>query len=92
MTYPYIFEICIFEDSDNEYRLYSGVGFADSFAEAARHLEEGWGNSLISIKHLELLEESNFILLPWEVLHNVERDQYWGGRECDSMGVPVEES
>lgn len=89
--YPYIFDITVIDEHDSvtqptDYQRHSGIGFCTSVADAAAQLESDWGDGLISIKHLELLEENNEIFLPWDVLTNIMNDNYWEGIPCDGMG------
>lgn len=90
MRYPCIFDIVIYDSlADTEsYNRHSGILFADSYADAARTLEQDYGNDLISIKHLELLEEANEVYLPWDILKNIVSDTYWKGIPCNGDGDP----
>lgn len=94
MKNPYVFDIVVADEwgtatSPTTYCRHSGVGLADSLAEAAHRLEENWGNELISIKHLELLDGEDAIFLPWDILNNVINDEYWQGIPCDGMGEKI---
>lgn len=66
-------------DSPATYKQYSGLGFADTFSEAASALEESWGDDLISINHLELCEDysGNTVLLPKEIALNLASGAGW---------------
>lgn len=94
MKNPYIFDIAVIDEmgsatSPTTYCRHSGIGFCESLADAAKQLEDDWGPDLISIKHLELLEENNNILLPWDVLNGIIQDKYWEGIPCDGMGEKI---
>lgn len=88
MTYPCIFDIVVYDSmaETETYNRHSGILFADSLSEAARILEEDYGDELISVKHLELLEQANEIYLPWDILKNITSDAYWKGIPCDGDG------
>ena len=66
MTYPFIYRVHIVFDN-NEYHVEHDIGFAESFAEAAEKLEKYYGNDLITIQHIELLEENSLLPCPKEV-------------------------
>lgn len=88
MKFPCLFDIVIYDSlaETETYNRHSGILFADSYADAAHILEEDYGDELISIKHLELLEKTNEIYLPWEILNNIRSDTYWKGISCDGDG------
>lgn len=59
-SYPFVYKIkvFIFEEEETHY----GVGFCSSFADAASKIEQSYSfDELISIEHLELLEEDNLL-------------------------------
>ena len=66
MTYPFIYRVHLVFDN-NEYHVEHGIGFAESFTEAAEKLEKYYGNDLIAIQHIELLEENSLLPCPKEV-------------------------
>lgn len=68
-NYPFAFSVVVYHNYDAEtqqstYRRQQGMGFADSFAQAAGIVENYYGSDLISIEKLELFEESDLIMLP----------------------------
>lgn len=55
--YPFIYKV-YFIDPDHSETLEGGLGFADSFVEATDKIESLYGDDLIEIVNLMLLEES----------------------------------
>lgn len=78
-------------DFDSTYKRYNGLGFADSYADAAASLEAAYGNDLIIINHLELAEDygANLVLLPPDAIHGAIHGDT--GIPCDVDGNPLEE-
>ena len=64
--YPFSFIIQGYSTLGNEPRNYleHGVGFCETYADAAKQIEEFYGDELIAIKHIELYEERSLITLP----------------------------
>lgn len=64
-NYPFYFKVrvCDSEKPDKEY-ISTGLGLSNSYAEAARQIEEYYGPELIAIEHLAAQEESDLIFLP----------------------------
>lgn len=86
----YIFDITTYETTD-DYKRYTGLGFADSFAEAMRQLEDMYGDEMVTVNHLELIDSCGAVCnLPWEVLHDVIADKWFNGTLCDKDGNPLE--
>jgi hypothetical protein len=91
-VYPFGFTAIIYEeyDPDNRvsiYRRESGMGLADSYKTAAQHLEDYYGDDLVSIKHLELFAEDNLILLPEAVIMGYAKTEFgYIGQHCDVDG------
>lgn len=68
-NYPFAFSAVLYhrydaEKQQNEYRRQQGMGFADSFAQAAGIVENFYGSDLISIEKLELFDESDLLIMP----------------------------
>lgn len=83
-----------FDSIPATYKRYNGLGFADSYADAAASLEAAYGNDLIIINHLELAEDygANLVLLPPDTIHAAIRGDNWDtGIPCDVDGNPLEE-
>ena len=64
-NYPFYFKVRLWssENPDKEY-ISTGLGLSNSYAEAARQIEEYYGPELIAIEHLAAQEESDLIFLP----------------------------
>ena len=64
-NYPFYFKVRLWssENPDKEY-ISTGLGLSNSYAEAARQIEEHYGPELIAIECLAAQEESNLIFLP----------------------------
>ena len=64
-NYPFYFKVRLWssENPDKEY-ISTGLGLSNSYAEAAKQIEEYYGPELIAIEHLVAQEESNLIFLP----------------------------
>ena len=58
---------------ESNYHRQQGMGFADSFAQAAGIVENFYGSDLISIQKLELFEESDLILMPQNCINEYKR-------------------
>ena len=68
-NYPFAFSVVVYhghnkDTGESYYHRQQGMGFADSFAQAAGIIENYYGSELINIQRLELFEESDLILLP----------------------------
>lgn len=77
-NYPFAFSVVIHHGYDKEtntssYHRQQGMGFADSFAQAASIVENYYGSDLISIQSLELFEESDLILMSQTCINDYKR-------------------
>lgn len=75
---PFSFTVVVYhgynkETSEFSYHRQQGMGFADSFAQAAGIIENFYGSDLISIEKLELFEESDLILMPQSCIDEYKR-------------------
>ena len=73
---PFSFSVVVYHDynkntGESNYHRQQGMGFADSFAQAAGIIENFYGSDLISIQKLELFEDSDLILMPRPVLMSI---------------------
>jgi hypothetical protein len=96
MNYPFAFSAVIQDDCDeatreHAYVLDTGMGFADSFSQAAGIVENFYGSDLICINKLELFEDTDLLLLPKEVIDDYRGNKY-RGKSCDIDGNIIEES
>lgn len=87
---PYIASV-VFAEWDNSNVSYTKsffLGFASSYADAAKTIEDCYGPELISINSLELLEETDIVYLPESILKNIAADVYFAEAHlaCDAEG------
>ena len=94
---PFSFAVVVYhgynkDTGESSYHRQQGMGFADSFAQAAGIIENFYGSDLINIQKLELYEESNLILLPQSCIYEYNRREHdadWSevSKPCDAEGV-----
>ena len=90
--YPFGFTVVIHDEYDpkthtSTYRRESGMGLAQSYANAMEQLENYYGEDLIAVKHLELFADSSIILLPEHIIHEyANTDMGFKGEICDARG------
>jgi hypothetical protein len=80
-NYPFTFVAVVYHGYDKEtntssYHRQQGMGFADSFSQAAGILENYYGSELINIQKLELFEESDLILMPQSCIDEYKRREF----------------
>ena len=93
---PFTYEVITFDSFDLEnkarYCKQQGMGLAETFAEAASIIERYYGTDLVSIKSLELFDESDLILMPQSCIRDFKRREYNGAdygklfQSCDIYG------
>lgn len=76
MKYPFVYKIIGFNGDDKYYFSECGIGLCDSFAQAASIIEKRYQDELISIKFLELFEDSDIILMTEEMCEKWIDEQY----------------
>ena len=91
--YPFSYTAHCFDQLENSgYYLESGMGFAETFGEAADYVESYYGDELLTIKELTLYEESPLLILPTEIINKF--TSYQNGKlaiPCDIKGRPLTE-
>ncbi len=92
MKYPFTY-VVIYYDYDettkkNKYFREAGIGFADNYAEAAHMLEETFGEDLVRIVNIFLMESGDLLCLPEEYIIHIENDAI-KPVECDIYGNPI---
>ena len=55
----------------------SGMGVCESFTEAVAQIEKFYGDELVAIKNLTLLEEDDLIFMEPEWIEAIEKDEFW---------------
>lgn len=92
MKYPFTYVVvyCYYDENikDNKYFREAGAGFADNYAEAAHILEETFGEDLVRIINIFLMESSDLIRLPEEYINVIENETF-KPIECDVYGRTI---
>lgn len=95
MNYPFSYTVVIIDhDNENSYLRESGMGIAQSYANAMAIIEGFYGDDLISVRKLELYEESPLIVLPEYVTEDyaeASNDYDFPKVFCDANGNPDKE-
>ena len=95
MMYPFSYTIVrIDHDNENSYLRESGMGLAESYANAMAIIEKYYSNDLISVRKLELYEDNSLIVLPEQVTEDYAKasnDYNFPKVYCDVNGNPEEE-
>ena len=78
MKYPFSYEAIVIDTlhTPNSYFKECGMGLADNFTCAMEHIEDYYGEELVAVKHLELFEESDLIILSPKVIKNYAKGKY----------------
>lgn len=90
--YPFSFTV-VFLDPINEGNTYAtetGMGLASSFTNATAVLEEAYGRDLIAIKHLELYEPTNVIILNKDIVNQYSKENF-SFFPCDHNGNIIDQ-
>ena len=89
VRYPftYIVVYCYYDNDTkkNKYFREAGIGFADNYAEAAHILEETFGEALIRIVNIFLMDSDDLLRLPEEYISVIENETF-EPIECDVNG------
>lgn len=92
MKYPFTYVVVYYDYDEtikkNTYFREAGIGFADNYAEAAHMLEETFGEDLVRIVNLFLMERGDLMCLPEEYITHIENDTF-KPIECDMCGNPT---
>lgn len=90
MKYPFSYEVIIIDSfNTSNYLKECGMGLADNFTDAMEYIEDYYGKELIAVKHLELFEDGDLIILSPKVIKNYAKGKY-SGIPCDVNGNPLE--
>ena len=90
-NFPFSFKVLGYNHEKKYYFTDTGFGIASSYAQAAKVVEEYFGDELISIKDLSLYEESSLILCSEEEIIKYKEDNY-KEIKCDKEGEPIDDS
>lgn len=92
MMYPFSYTVVhIDHDNENSYFRESGMGLAESYANAMAIIEKYYSNDLISVRKLELYEDNSLIILPEQVTEDYADASYnynFPQVYCDVNGNP----
>lgn len=89
MKYPFSYEVIIIDAFDTtRYLKECGMGLADNFTCAMEHIEDYYGEELVAVKHLELFEDGDLIILSPKVIKNYAKGKY-SSIPCDAKGNPL---
>ena len=92
MMYPFSYTVVYIDhDNENSYLRESGMGFADSYSHAMAIIEKCYDCDLISVRKLELYEDSPLIILPEQVTEDYAKasnDYDFPKVFCDAKGNP----
>lgn len=89
MNYPFHYEVIAVEPLEGYTFRESGIGFCQNHTEAMKYIEDYYGiDYLIAVKHLELLEESDLIIMPKRYINEYVNDNFSYPCEikCDANG------
>lgn len=88
--FPFSYKVIYFDEfynnPDFQYNEDCGMGLADSYADAAKQIEQYYGNDLVVIKELTLYEENSLIILDEEVIKNYANEKYNITHPCNERG------
>ena len=83
---PFSFKVISYFSDSNEYRLYTGMGLAESFTDAMKQIENDFGFDLFRVKDLTLYEDSNLIYIAEDCIKHYETSEGECGHKCDIDG------
>lgn len=73
MKYPFSYKVTYYDEISEKEKQECGIGFADSFTDAAEIIEDEYKEILISIDRIYLFEESSVIIITEEEMNKIER-------------------
>ena len=90
LKFPFSYKVIwyneIYKDPDYKFSEDCGMGLADSYADAARQIEQYYGHDLVTIKELTLYEENSLIILDENVIKKYANEEYNIIRHCNEHG------
>lgn len=95
-THPFAFTVVFYDEYDSEacenrYLRESGMGIAASYSDAMRIIENYYGTDLVTVKHLELFEENELILMHESCIKEYAKNADSSiAIPCDSGGKPIQ--
>ena len=92
MKYPFTYIVVYYyydkDTKENKYFRESAIGFAENYAEAAHILEDTFGEDLIRIVNIFLMDSGDLLRLPEEYI-NVIENEIFEPIECDANGRAI---
>lgn len=73
MKYPFSYKVTYYNEILEEEKQECGISFADSFTDAAEIIEDEYKETLVSIDHIYLFEESSVVIVTEEEMNKIER-------------------
>lgn len=70
------FKVTAYNTDNDYYSEVCGLGLANTYTEAANYLENYFGDELISIDNITLLEDENLIFLPKKVVEDYKKTEF----------------
>ena len=92
MKYPFTYVVVYYyydkDTKKNKYFREAGIGFAENYAEAAHILEDTFGEDIVRIINIFLMDGGDLLRLPEEYI-NVIENEIFEPIECDANGRPI---
>ena len=92
MKYPFTYVVVYYyydkDTKKNKYFREAGIGFAENYAEAAHILEDTFGEDLIRIVNIFLMDSGDLLRLPEEYIYVIENETF-EPIECDVNGRSI---
>lgn len=76
MKRPAIYHLTIFNEITEKEEKVHGVTFGDTYADVMRDIEAYYGNEIVRVDGISLLEESEILELPQEIADKIEARGY----------------
>ena len=92
MKYPFTYVVVYYyydkDTKKNKYFREAGIGFAENYAEAAHILEDTFGEDIVRIINIFLMDGGDLLRLPEEYI-NVIENEIFEPIECDANGRTI---
>ena len=92
MKYPFTYVVVYYyynkDTKKNKYFREAGIGFAENYAEAAHMLEDAFGEDIVRIINIFLMDGGDLLRLPEEYI-NVIENEIFEPIECDANGRAI---
>ena len=92
MKYPFTYVVVYYyydkDTKKNKYFREAGIGFAENYAEAAHILEDTFGEDIVRIINIFLMDGGDLLRLPEEYI-NVIENEIFEPIDCDANGRTI---